>query len=187
VRKDRQVEGWFKGELMVVFDQAKGEGILSSWEPEVSYDHGTTRLKCDFAIVPTEDPGWIIGVEVKTACLGMQHKRTLEAMAHHDDFEQTGPWRLKDVITGGAGRKGGLVRDADKLQNSQILREKVCLLFAYGKQDDFADLAGFFGQVQSKFSQYLADAGEPTRVVEPDPAPIDLEDGTRLQVLAYHV
>ena len=171
---------------MVVFDQATADHLLSSWEPEVTHDHGGDLLKCDFALRPARQPGRIIGVEVKTACPGVQRKRTLGDMVAGQPYAET-RWRLTHVITGGSDAKGGLVPDAHKPRGGSVLHEKICVLFAYGQQEHLFDLESFFRQVQERFAQHLPGGAAPQRVAEPDPPPIDLENGALLQILAFQV
>ena len=47
-RAQRQVEGWFKGELIYLLDRLKGN-IITTWEPEVKVEGGS-RKRFDFVV-----------------------------------------------------------------------------------------------------------------------------------------
>lgn len=119
-RYARQVEGWFRGELMFILDQlAPGQ-----WQPEAGYDWNH-RCKCDFELqLPRQDDGGIarVGVELKTAFVGRQGQNV---------------YHLNYILDEGAGEGGGLLRDASRLTRSTGLAERVCLVYAYGRQDAF--------------------------------------------------
>ena len=48
-RAQRQVEGWFKGELIYLFDALLGENRISTWEPEARLGD-SSRKRCDFVV-----------------------------------------------------------------------------------------------------------------------------------------
>ena len=181
IDKDRQVEGWFKGELMLVFEQTKNLNHPRGWVPEVSYEYAP-RKKCDFVLIRAKRPRWVIGLEVKTACPGPQHKRTLTKIANNDfDFEFANH-RLTEVIS-------DLVRDCKKLKDSNLSNERVCLVFVYGKENFICEiLQPFFDKLHCKIQANLGDNWGAVRVSgNHDPAPIDLGDRNLLQILAYWI
>ena len=48
-RAQRQVEGWFKGELISLFEALLAENRISTWETEVKVGGGS-RKRCDFVV-----------------------------------------------------------------------------------------------------------------------------------------
>jgi hypothetical protein len=48
-RAQRQVEGWFKGELIYLFSDLLGGARLSAWEPEALLS-AADKKKCDFVV-----------------------------------------------------------------------------------------------------------------------------------------
>ncbi len=186
IAKDRQVEGWFKGELMLVFD-ASTQVAASCWEPEVTYNHGNGRSKCDFVLKPRKNCKRLIGVEIKTARPGWQHKRTLDRMAKcRSDFDK-GSSPLTSIIS-------GLVADAKKLRETDLLKERVCLLFAYGESQQVWRYGGqplpraeLLGQFREGLQGRMADNWTVVPTRGADPPAIDLGDEKLLQILSYQV
>lgn len=127
--KDRNVEGWFKGELLHFFETMIDSGEVTSWHPEVSHSDEPYSPKCDFVVQLKSGQWW--AVEVKTAPVGQQIKRT---------------WpRIRKGDTPGGSRIGitqvapSLAADCVKLlrMGTASLSGYMALLLAYGKEREF--------------------------------------------------
>jgi hypothetical protein len=66
-KAQRQVEGWFKGELIYLFNKLCGQSEMHSWDCE-SLVNATSRGKCDF-VVSLDTRVWL---EVKALYHGLQ-------------------------------------------------------------------------------------------------------------------
>jgi len=135
---DRQVEGWFKGEIMLLLSKMQKDQIINKWWPEVTYDGvGNGRTKCDFVVEVKglDDEPVIVGIEVKVAFVGTQWKRQLVVSLEGVPTvvpTQGATWGLDYILTEGRGDRGGVLRDAVRLCRSDGLTEKICLIYAYG-------------------------------------------------------
>jgi hypothetical protein len=123
----RQVEAWFKGELIRLF--AKSNFINEAYS-EVSHPRNN-RLKYDF-VLRTTQRGRFTGMEVKTAFVGRQYRRRFSPDTNEVVTENGQRWNLNYVITEGHNGKGGLVRDAHRLCDANDFSRRFCLIFAYG-------------------------------------------------------
>ena len=183
--KDRQVEGWFKGELMLVFEAS---AQVTAWEPEVTYDHGNGRAKYDFVLKPAKRRKSVIGVEIKTACPGWQHKRTLAKMAEcRSDFDRKGPFPLTHIIS-------GLVGDAERLRETNLLKERICLVFVYGEAEWVWRYGGevlppgeFLHTFRNNLQENMPNGWTIIPTMGEDPAPIGLGGERLLHILSYQV
>jgi hypothetical protein len=187
IENNRQVEGWFKGELMVVFSESRHvfrqNASLSGWEPEVTYE---AKKKYGFVVRPAGNREHLIGIEVKTGCPGRQYRRTLREMAQNIPFADWTLWHLRSVITGGHGANGGILLDAKRLRYSMVLGEGICLLFAYGKNEYVQEVASFSEQLRQEFETYHQDT--PELVTFPDGNPIlHCFDNMFFGILPYRV
>lgn len=137
---------------MLILEQLRGEGMLLRWWPEVGYDWAENgSKKCDFVLQLPGDEESLVGVEVKSVFVGDQGSYRLQGGRVEEGGVQL--WTLAALVDAGS-RGEGLVGDALRLARSDMLREKVCLLLAYGGLDYLReeDVRGLI--------QGLADEGE---------------------------
>jgi len=109
---ERQVEGWFKGELIYLFSSLKAGGLLSSWEPEALVP-GLGKKKTDFKV--TLDDG-LVYVEIKALYHGWQRGQRVDL----------GIYFYKDDV--------GMWGDVVKLASLQDAFG-FCLLFVYPRPE----------------------------------------------------
>lgn len=107
---ERQVEGWFKGELLYLFTELKKDGILESWEPEAVFPN-LGKKKSDFKVTIDGEP---IYLELKTLYHGMQKNQPIDL----------GIYFYKDSV--------GIWNDIQKLSSLEDGRG-FCILFVYPK------------------------------------------------------
>ena len=131
---DRNTEGWFKAELMFLLQQEPG---LEDWYPEVGHDTDAHSKKCDFVLrFYEEGHPKLLGIEVKTAFVGKQIKRTLDGIS--TEFEAS--W------VGLTSYKQGIADDGKKLASMDV-DYKMCLVFVYGKS---STIWRFYGKNDKK-------------------------------------
>ena len=107
-KSQRQVEGWFKGELLYLFSFLEGQGLLSDWESEAPVAVGSKK-KYDFRLTIDHSP---IYLELKTLYHGQQRNSRIDL----------GIYFYKDTV--------GIWSDVEKLASLQT-GQGFCLLFVY--------------------------------------------------------
>jgi len=107
-KSQRQVEGWFKGELLYLFSTLERQGLLSDWESEAPVAVGS-RKKHDFRLTIGH---LSIYLELKTLYHGQQRSSRIDL----------GIYFYKDTI--------GIWPDVEKLASLQT-GQGFCLLFVY--------------------------------------------------------
>lgn len=65
-RNDTRLEGWFKGEMLVLLDQLKRKRTISDYEQEFNFYHGKKRYQVDFKIKMESEKHL---VELKAPCI----------------------------------------------------------------------------------------------------------------------
>lgn len=106
--RERQVEGWFKGELIYLFSSLKARGLLTSWEPEALVP-GLGKKKTDFRLILDDGLAYL---EIKALYHGQQRGQMVDL----------GIYFYKDDV--------GIWGDVQKLAS---LEESLglCILFIY--------------------------------------------------------
>ena len=113
-RAEKQAEGWFKGELIWLFEQLKQSGKVASWKPECEIGNVP---QVDFAIDLTSTTA---AVEVKTALCGLLYAQPQPV------FKKGSRWNLPDYVTGGF-----ILPDILGLASIQIPPHRYLMVFAY--------------------------------------------------------
>jgi len=86
---ERQIEGWFKGELIYLFTSLQGKGELEGWEPEVLVPR-LGKKKVDFRVELDNGFAWL---ELKSLYHGqLREPRTWGAGRSHLQ------WPLRDGV-----------------------------------------------------------------------------------------
>lgn len=110
-RNDTRLEGWFKGELLVLFEQLKSEDIIDDFERETNVQTNERRIQIDFTV---KIEGEEHLCELKAACISQAKGTPRNVKFYFRD----------DHV--------GLVKDFRKLD--QVDRERKCVLgFFYPK------------------------------------------------------
>jgi len=65
-RNDTRLESWFKGELLVLFEQLRSEGVIENFEREPNIQTNQGRRQVDFAVTIK---GETCLCELKAACI----------------------------------------------------------------------------------------------------------------------
>lgn len=107
-QSQRQVEGWFKGELLYLFSSLQDQGQLLSWESEALLPN-CGRKKSDFKVVINNVP---IYLELKTLYIGRQGRSKIDLSIFF----------YKDTI--------GIWPDIQKLATIEA-GQGFCILFVY--------------------------------------------------------
>lgn len=107
-QSQRQVEGWFKGELLYLFSSLQDQSQLLSWESE-AFLPNNGRKKSDFKLVINNVP---IFLELKTLYTGKQGNSQIDL----------GIYFYKDTV--------GIWPDIQKLAAIEV-GQGFCILFVY--------------------------------------------------------
>lgn len=107
-KSERQVEGWFKGELLYLFTMLQQQGQLSGWDCEVTAP-GLGKKRIDFKVVVNNAPFYF---ELKALYHGWQRGSPIDL----------GIYFYKDDV--------GIWRDVQKLASLND-SQGFCLLFIY--------------------------------------------------------
>ncbi len=111
-RSERQVEGWFKGEMIFLFTYLKQQGLLAHWDCEVTASN-LSKKKIDFMAMVGDVPVYL---ELKTLYHGRQRGSPIDL----------GIYFYKDDV--------GIWPDVQKLAAIQA-GLRYCLLFIYPSPD----------------------------------------------------
>ena len=108
----RQIEGWFKSELIYLFTSLQGKGELEGWEPEVLVP-GHGKKKVDFRVKLDSGFAWL---EIKSLYHGLQRGRPIDLRMYF----------YKDSV--------GIWGDVRKLA-SVMEGQGYCVMFIYPRPD----------------------------------------------------
>ncbi len=204
VKKDRQAEAWFKAELMNIFEQSE---FVCEYHPEVTYlrdneGDNDPRIKCDFVIDRKlrNNRHILIGVEGKTAFVGYQKKRLFGNL----DPDNGQRFNLFSYVGHPGDKPSGVAGDAYRLVNftNEYLKERICLLFVYGKKKEICLYKRTKGQLNDRLNEFydrVQNEMPAGRTVEPigDPFVVELNENNEengdgfkdaiLVILAYEV
>lgn len=122
-RYDRQVEGYFKAEMMVLFDRLGWE-----WWPEVTYPGGG---RCDFVVrMPGELQAHLIGIELKAPFVGQQWRRVFGEVGAGIALENPWPYALKGYVV--VNKDSGVAIDIRRLAAVAQLNAGLSLALVLG-------------------------------------------------------
>jgi len=84
-RNDTRVEGWFKGEMLVLLDQLKRKDVILDYRREPNFYRGNKRYQVDFEIKIESEKHL---VEIKAPCISQAHgtPRNLNFYFREDDI-----------------------------------------------------------------------------------------------------
>ena len=141
---ERQIEGWFKGELIYLFTSLQGKGELEGWEPEVLVP-GLGKKRVDFRVKLDNGFVWL---EFKSLYHGQQRGQPIDL----------GIYFYKDSV--------GIWDDVQKLA-SVVEGHSYCVMFIYPRPEadrwqelltKYRQLIGNYTfQEQSNVSQFPSD------------------------------
>jgi hypothetical protein len=98
---DTRVEGWFKGELLMLLDGLKRRGLIGSFEREKKVQRPTGRVQVDFAV---EVGGETHLCEIKALCISqaLGTPRNLSFYLREDKVGLVQDLRKLDALGGGS-------------------------------------------------------------------------------------
>ena len=108
---DVRIEGWFKGELLMLFKEMKDNNRIKNFDREVSRFSDGKRFQVDFSITTNDDVERFI--EIKSLSIGQKKKtpRNLSFYFRDDNL--------------------GVINDLKKFKQLKNCQEKYIMLFVY--------------------------------------------------------